>query len=190
MERRRIALPPRVQLSNVIHEIFIEINRLIRAYINTTLYNIGDQNRKLAISANLEKIAQELRDFLIQYYSDEIADHIKADFLAFIDHIKQLIEAYATGDENAVIKTRNELYYLANINARNYAEINRDLNREALQSMLYAFIYSVENQIVGILNQDYAKDIEQYENFNDITYGLADEITYGILRQFYSGETQ
>ncbi len=189
MEHRG-ALPPRVQLSNIIHEIFIEINRLVRGYISTTLFKIGDQSSKAAISANLEKIAQALRNLFIQYYSDEIGNQLKADFLDFIDRIKQLIEAYANRDENAVIRIRNELYFLANTYARNYAVINRYFNKETLQSLFYAYINSVENQVVSILNQDYAKDIEEYGVMNDIGYRLADEITYGLLRQFYSGDTQ
>jgi hypothetical protein len=189
MEHRG-ALPPRVQLSNIIHEIFIEINRLVRGYLSTTLFNIGDQQSKAAISANMENIAQKLREVFNQYDSDYISDRVKADFLNFMDHIEQLVDAYANRDENSVIRIRNELYYLANIFARNLSVISRYFSREALQTLLYGYINSIENQIVSILNQDYAKDIEEYGVMNEIGYRLADEITYGILRQFYSEETQ
>ena len=189
MEHRGV-LPPKVELSNIIHEIFIEINRSVRGYLSTALFKIGDQNSKAAISANFENIAQKLQEVFNQYDSDYIGDRVKADFLNFMDHIEQLIEAYANRDENAVIRIRNELYYLANIFARNLALINRYLNRESLQALFYAYITSIENQIVDILNQDYEKDIEEYGKFNDIAYGLANEFTYGILRQFYSGDTQ
>ncbi len=190
MEHRIAALPPRIQLSNSIHRTWVDIDLLIRGYIVTTLFNIGGQASKDAINANLERIAEELRNLLVQYYNDDIADLMKADFLNFIDHIKQLIEAYANRDEYAVIRNRSELYSLANTYAQNYAVANRYLNRAAIQKLFYELINSVENQIISIQNQDFERDIEEYKAFVDIGFQLADEFAYGILRQFYPGYTQ
>lgn len=190
MEYRIATLPPRIQLSNSIYKIWSDITLLIRGYIFNALFNIGGQTSKDAINANLERTAQELRDFLLQYYSDDIADQMKSDFLNYIDHLKRLIQAYADGDEYAIAQNRNDLYFLANKYSQNYAVINQYFNRDAIQALYYALLNLVENQIISLQNQDFARDIEEYRQFVNIGFQLADEFTYGMLRQFYPGYKQ
>ena len=190
MEYRIAAFHPQIQLSNSIHKFWMDFITLIRDYVITTLFKFGGQESKDAINANLERIAEELRNSLIQSYGDDVADQMKEDFLKLAYYFTQMIEAYAKGDEYAVIQNRNNLYFLANAYAQNYALINRYLNRTAMQTLFYALINSLENQIISLINQDYLRDIEEYKSFVYSGFQLADEFTYGMLRQFYPGYTQ
>ena len=179
-------LPPQVQLSNTIRKIWVDMNRLIRGYIVSVVFNVGGQASKDAINAALERVSQELRSLIIQYYSDDIGNQVQTDFYNFIYHLEQMIEAYSVKDEKAVTQHRNSLYFFANIYAQSYAVINNYLNRATIKALFYELINSVENQIISALDQDFVRDIEEYEAFMNIAYRLADEFTFGFLRQFFN----
>ncbi len=178
-------LPPRVQISNAIREFLVDVNRLTRIYITRTLFRKGEQPSKEAVNARFARAAAELRDLLVQYYGEDISNQIQSDFETYIYYIEQLIDAYATNDETAIVQNRNTLYYLANRFAQTYALANNFLDRDVIQALFYQLIDLVENQIVSIKNEDYARDLEEYDTFMDVSYRLADEFTYGLLRQYF-----
>lgn len=178
-------LPPQVRLSNTIIKIWVDINRLIRGYIVSAIFNVGGQASKDAINADLERVAQELRNLIIQYYSDDIGNQVQADFFNYIYHLEQMIEAYSNNDEKAVSQHRNHLFFFANIYAQSYAVINNYLSRATIETLFYRLVNSVEKQIISAIDQDFVRDIEEYEAFMTIAYRLADEFTYGMLRQFF-----
>jgi hypothetical protein len=185
MEQLVRFLPPQVQLSNAIRRIWVDVNRLTRIYITRTLFNVGAQESKDAVNEGFSRIANELRNQLMQYYGEDIANQVQADFLDYVYHLEQLIDAYANRDEQAVALHRSHLYFLTDKFAQNYAVINNYYDRDVIQALFHEIIYLIENQIVSIMNQDYVRDLEEYDKFMEITYRLADEFVYGILRQYF-----
>ena len=180
-------LPPQVELSNSVREIWVDMIRLIRVYITRTLFNVGVQESKDAVDLRLRRTATELRNLLIPYYGEDAGNQVQANFLEFIYHLEQLIEAYANMDPDAIAQHRAHLQFLASNFSQSYAIINSYYNRTVVQQLFYEFINSVENQVISIMNNDYTADLEEYDRFMSIAYRLADEFIYGILRQsFYS----
>ncbi|MEL7602793.1 MAG: hypothetical protein AAGU77_06510 [Bacillota bacterium] len=185
MEQTVRFLPPQVQLSNAIRRFWVDVNRLIRIYITRTIFNVGVQESKDGVNESFRRIANGLRNLLAQYYGEDVANQVQADFLDYIYHLQQMIEAYADGDEQAIARHRNDLYFLTNRFAQSYAVINNYYDRAVIQALFHELIHLVENQVVSIMNEDYVRDLEEYEKFMDVTYRLADEFVYGILRQFF-----
>lgn len=180
-------LPPQVQLSNSVRELWVDMVRLIRAYITSTLFNVGVQESKDAVDLRLKRTAAQLRELVIQYYGEDVGNQVQENFLNFIYHIERLIDAYGNMDQAAIVQHRMNLQYLANNFSQGYAIINRYYNRAVVQQLLNEFVNSVENQVISIMYNDYSADLEEYDRLMNIAYRLADEFIYGILRQsFYS----
>ena len=132
----------------------------------------------------LNKAVDDLRELLLQYYGEDIANQVHTNFLEFIFELQQMIEAYANRDESAIVQHRNNLFFLANKYAQSFALMSNYYDRNTMQELYYAFISSVENQVISIMNDDYERDLDEYEKFMDVGLRLADEFTYGMLRQF------
>ena len=177
-----------VQISNSIRRFWVDMIRLFRLYITRTLLNLGTPHIKDSISMRLNRAVDELQVLLLQYYGEDIANQVHADFLEFIYHLQKMIEAYASRDENAIVKQRNTLFLLANKYAQSFALMNNYYDKNTIQELYYAFISSVENQVVSIMNEDYERDLDEYEKFMDVGLRLADEFAYGMLRQFIAPE--
>jgi hypothetical protein len=185
MEQPVRFLPPQVRLSNAIRRIWVDVNRLIRIYITRTIFNVGVRESTGAVNESFKRIADELRNLLVQYYGEDIANQVQADFLDYIYHMEQMIDAYANKDEQAVALHRSHLYFLTDKFAQSYAVMNNYYDKDVILALFHELIYLIENQIMSIMNQDYARDLEEYDKFMNITYRLADEFVYGILRQFF-----
>ncbi len=180
-------LPPQVQLSNSVREIWVDMIRLIRVYITRTLFNVGVQESKDAVDLRLKKTAAQLRELLIPYYGEDVGNQVQVNFLDFIYQLERLIDAYGNNDQDAIAQHRMNLQYLANNFSQSYAIINSYYNRAVVQQLFYEFINSVENQVISIIYNDYSADLKEYDRFMNVAYRLADEFIYGILRQsFYS----
>ena len=178
-------LPPQVELSNSVRQMWVDMVRLIRVYITRTLFNVGVHESKDAVDLHLKRTAAELRDLLIPYYGEDVGNQVQENFLDFIYQLEQLIDSYGNKDQHAIVQHRKNLQFLANNFSQSYAIINSYYNRAVVQELFYEFIDSVEKQVISIMNNDYSADLEEYDRFMSIAYRLADEFIYGILRQSY-----
>ena len=178
-------LPPQVQISNEIRKFLVDIDRLARVYIARTLLNVGVQPTKDAVNERFRSAVAEFGNLMLQYYGEDIANQVQKDALTFINHFEQMVDAYANRDEKAVEQSRNALYFLANKYAQSYALVNNFFQKDVILPLFYEWINLAENQIVSILNKDYARELKEYDEFMDVTYRLADEFIYGMLRQFF-----
>lgn len=178
-------LPPQVQISNAIRKFLVDINRLTRIYIARTLLNVGVQPTKDAVNERFRSTVAEFRNLLLEYYGEDISNQVQNDSLTFINHFEQMVDAYAKRDENAIEQSRNALYFLANQYAQRYALINNYFDRNVILALFYEWINLAENQIVSLLNKDYARELKEYDEFMNVTYRMSDEFIYGMLRQFF-----
>lgn len=178
-------LPPQVQLANAIREFLVDVNRLTRVYVARTLLNVGVRPTKAAVNTRLQNAAAKFRNLLVKYYGEDIANQIQTDFMTFINYFEQMVDAYAIHDQDAVAQYSNALYYLADKDAQSYALINNYFDKDVIRTLLYDWIALAQNQIVSIMEGNHERELEEYDQFMDITYRLADEFIYGTLRQFF-----
>ena len=177
-------LPGQVELSNMIRRLWVDNNRCVRTLISRILFDIGGQEGKEAVEIRLAQIASDFGNLFAQYYGEEVGHDIRVNYLRYIDALESLIEAYRDNDLAAATMYRRILYGIADELAREYSQINKYWDMPTLQILLYELINDTEDQIISILAGDYVKDIEEYDAFMEQAYRIADELTYGMLKQF------
>ncbi len=170
-----------VALSNTIRRLWVDNSQWIRAYIYSILYGIGD---RAAIEARLGRVAEGLGIFFEQYYGEEVARKISANYKRYIEELARMAEAYRNGDLALVSTQREVLYDTADELAALYAHVNRFFDQPTIQIMLYELINNIEKEITSILTGNYTQEIEAHDELTDQAYRLADETASGIYRQF------
>lgn len=174
-------LPGQVELSNTIRKLWVDNNRWIRALIISIVFNL--RNRE-AIEVRLEKIADAFAGLFTQYYGQNIGDRVRENYLRYIQNLEMMIEAYRDNNLEGVAQQRQVIYGIADELAQEYSQINRYWDMATMQILLHELLDATESQIMSITSGDFAKDIEECDRFMEQAYRLADELTYGMLRQF------
>jgi hypothetical protein len=105
----------------------------------------------------------------------------------YLDGNIALIEAYRDEDLEAIEKSRNALYDIADELALLFSGVNPHWDRYSAQAVLYKIIYGSEEEILRIKNRDYVKSIQAHDELQALLYEFADELAAGIIRQFGTG---
>lgn len=177
-------LPAQVELSNTIRRIVMDHNRWVRTLISRIIFNIGGQSGRKAAEDRLEQISGKFADFFAEYYGEDFGKKVQENYRSYIQHIELMIEAYRDNNPDAAAEQRSILYGIADEFANLASHINRYWDFATMQIIIRELVNTTEEQILSIVYGDYMQDAEKYDNFMDQAYRLADELTYGILRQF------
>lgn len=178
-------LPSRnVELSNTIRRGWVNTAGWLRNYILSSLYRIQERD---AIVSRLYQSIEEVGAFYTQYYGEAVGDRVKALYENYFKGTAAAIEAYSARDMKAFEKARANLYESADEFAALLSSVNRYLDYTTLQAMFYALVESTENQIIGTATGDYEKEVAAFEQYVQQIYNIADELTYGMIRQMTAG---
>lgn len=175
-------LPSQVELSNTIRRLWVDSNRWIRAFIISIIFNLGNRE---AIEARLGQIADAFAGLFTQYYSQQVGDRVRENYLRYVQNLELMTEAYRDNNLEAVAEQRKVLYGIADELAQEYSRINRYWDMATMQILLHELVDATERQIMSITAGDFVSDIEANDKFMEQAYRLADELTYGMLRQFW-----
>ena len=170
-----------VALSNTIRKLWVDNNQWTRALIHNVML---DQSGQDELVKRVEQNAQDFATIYEQFYGKDSADQIKRLINNDLEGTLRLIRAYKDDDPQAIRSAREALYANANELARFLAGINRYWDMATLQTMLYEIVNLREYETMLIRDKEFAKSIQQHDELMDQGYRLADEITYGILKQF------
>lgn len=177
-------LPAQVELSNTIRRILIDHTRWVRTLVSRIIFHIGGQAGRKAVEERLEQISGRLADLFAEYYGEEFGNKVQETYHNYINHVTQMIEAYRDNNLVSAAEHRRILYGIADEFAQLATHINRYWDFATMQIVIRDLVNTTEAQILSIISADFEQDAEAYDNFMDQAYRLADELTYGILRQF------
>lgn len=170
-----------VALSNATRRLWVDNNQWTRALIQSILYDQGNQEELL------DRIRENAEDFATlfgQFYGEESGRQIGKYISNDLDGMLRLIEAYKADDTQAIRSAREYLYSNASELSRYLARINRYLDMATLEVMLHERLNLAEYEIILLRDQEFAQSIDQHDELMTQGYKLADELSYGILKQF------
>ncbi len=168
-------------LSNAMRRIWVDYATWTTALINAILFGAGDQ---IAIRDRIHNSTEELVSLFSQFYGTETSAKMRPLLIDYGDHLARLIKAYDRKDTVAISDLRKDMYALADEFSRLLSQINPNWDRATLQVMLYEIINSTEDEISRTVAREYEKSIAAYDALLDQIYRFADELTYGLQRQF------
>ncbi|MEM1483806.1 acetylglutamate kinase [Oscillospiraceae bacterium PP1C4] len=170
-----------IQLMNTFRKLWEQHVMWTRSFIISTAADLGD----LALVTerllrNPIDFANELKPFYGAQKAAKFEELLKEHFLI----AAQLVTAAKAGDSKAVNEQRVKWYANADQIAAFLAEINPYWNQKMWQAMLYDHLKMTENEAVSRLTGQYAADIAQYDSIENQALKMADNMSYGIIKQF------
>ena len=174
-------LPNQIELSNYLRSNWVDTTRWLRSLIMSRTMNFGDRE---AIEKRLRRTADETAAFYSQYYGPEVGNRARDIYLGYFQHVEDMIEAYMNSDVSTITKIQQAMYNDASEIATLLSRANRYWDEPTLETLYDAIVNATENQIASLAAGDYEKNVEAYDEYLDQAYRIADETTYGILKQF------
>ena len=168
-------------LSKAVRRLWVDYATWTTALINTILFGTGDQ---AAIRKRINMTTDEFVSLFSQFYGKEAGAKMRALLTKYGEDLARMINAYANRDTVSISDLRQAMYALADEFSRLLSQLNPNLDRATLQIMLYEMINSTEDEIARTLAQEYEKSIVAHDAMLDQVYRIADELTFGLQRQF------
>lgn len=176
-------LPAQVELNNRIRTLLMNHNRWTRVLIGRILFNINSGAQDI-VQQRLSTISGGLNDLFAQYYGKETAQRIQDLYNRYTQAVAAMAHAYRVSDTQGAAEQRILLYSTSDDLAHFAANINRFWDFAIMQTIIRELVNSTEDQIISMMTGNFIEDADQYDNFMDQAARLADELTYGMLRQF------
>ena len=177
-------LPAQVELNNRIRSILMNHNRWIRSLITRIVFNI-DSNAQAIVQQRLDKISNDFEELFAQYYGEETAKRIQELYIRYTQAVAAMAHEYRENDAQGATEQRNILYGTADDISHLASSINRFWDFAIMQSILRELVNTTEDQIISIIGSNFIEDADKYDSFMDQAARLADEMTYGMLKQFH-----
>lgn len=180
MSMQSPAVLNQIAVSNNIRRLWVDNTQWIRALVYSVFYNIGNQD---AILARLNKLANDFGTLFAQYYGEDTGNKVRENYMQYVQEVYSMILAYREDNKALISDERQALYDTADELAAIYARINRYWDEPTMQILLYALVNATENKIQSVDSGDYVREIAAHDEFIEQSYNLADELTYGIIKQ-------
>jgi len=159
----------------------MDITQWLKSLIYSEILNLGNLE---AIKKRLTQTSDEADLFYTLYYGPEVGYSVKLIYQSYYDHVQAMVDAYKENDMTLINQQRNLLYKDADELAKLLSRINRYWDEATLQALLYVFVEYTEKQIENIVKGNYEDEITSYDQYVDQAFTIADELTYGMIRQF------
>jgi hypothetical protein len=169
------------QMNMLIHaqRLWIQFASWMRTFMLNTLEN---SNCLPAVTTRLyEQIPLDLYNVFLVFYGEEIAQQFLNLFSRFIHNTWPMLEAYKSGDQEAINASAVQWYRTADDLATFLAKNNIYWNEDQWKSLLYQYIRSYIQEIIAYLGGDYEQEIAIYENLEDISSRMAGYMARGII---------
>lgn len=173
--------PGQAELSNALRRVWVDYVSWTTALIYTILFGTHDQS---AIEARLKQNAKEYAEIFAQYYGDEAGEQLRALFEQYQEEMTRLIQAHKENDSFGVADHRQALYAIADQVALMLSRLNPYWDQASIQIGVHEITNLFEEEIVHILQQQFDKSIEAYDELLTQAYQTSDMLTNGLQRQF------
>jgi hypothetical protein len=170
-------------LSNALRRVWVDYVSWMTALIYTIMFGTHDQS---AVETRLRQNAEDYAGIFAQFYGDAVGARLRSIFVQFQEEMAQLIQAYKANDITDISDRRQALYALGEELAMVLSQLNPYWDEASLEVGLYEMINQFEDEIVHIIRQEFEQSIEAYDRLLAQAYQTADEMTYGLQRQFRS----
>ena len=171
-----------LQLSNTLRRLWMEHVLWTRFFLISTAFDLPDLQ---AVTNRLLQNPHDFAEVLTSLYGRQKAAQFDK---LFTDHLliaAALVNAAKAGNTAEVEKQRKLWYENAAEIANFLASINPFWNERVWRDLLFEHLEMTENEAVQILRGQYERSIEEYDEIQEEALEMADEMTVGIIRQFF-----
>lgn len=138
------------------------------------------------VITRLLKNATDMGNMIRRLYGDVAAETyatlIKDHLLIAAD----LVKAALAGDQQAVIATDKKWHKNADDIAKFLSSINQFLTEDAVREMFYHHLDLTKQEAVAMINMDYQKDIDVYDEIEKQAREMADTISDAMVKGYPS----
>lgn len=173
--------PRQLDLLNTLRRLWIEHVLWTRMFIESTAFDLDNLD---AVTKRLLRNPADFADVLRPLYGNQVAARFEK---LFTDHLliaADLVNAAKAGDNKKVEEARRQWYMNADEIAEFLGSINPYFNTKLWRNMLNEHLRMTENEAVQILTGKYPESIVQYDAIQKQALDMADDMAYGIMRQF------
>jgi hypothetical protein len=181
-ERRSNGLScKQLQLSNTIRRLWIEHVLWTRFFIVSAVSNLRD------LPFVTQRLLQNPVDFakvLQPFYGRETAKQFERLLTEHLLIAAELVNALIAGKKGRVEELRKKWFVNAKEIAAFLACINPFWSERTWRELLFDHLRMTENEAVLYFNRQFEKSIKEYDAIQAEALEMAEEMTFGIIRQF------
>jgi LysM repeat protein len=152
-----------------------------RLTIISMVFNLPDVE---LVTQRLLRNPTDFEAALLPLYGNQAASKFSELLRAHLVIAADLVKAAKAGDTNAAAQTEKNWYDNAREIAAFLAGINPYWSRQMWEQMMFDHLALVKNEAVFMLNGEFSKGIELYDEMERLAMLMADVMTNGIVKQF------
>ncbi|WP_210364271.1 LysM domain-containing protein [Bacillus sp. REN3] len=128
--------------------------------------------------------ATDMGDVLKPWYGNELGDMYASLIREHLTLAAELVKAALAGNQQAAAEAERKWYANADKISVFLGKINPFLTVEEVRKMFYKHLDLTKTEAVLMINMDYQKDIQVYDEIQKQAIGMSDAITDAIVKQF------
>lgn len=136
------------------------------------------------VQKRLLQNATDLGNCLRPFYGDQIADRYAELIKEHLVIAAELVTAAVNGDAATAEAKEKEWYRNADDIVMFLSSINPCLNKEELRKMFYTHLSLTKDEAVTMIQKNYQKDIEIFDEIEAEALAMSDMIASAIVMQF------
>ncbi|MBM7552140.1 LysM peptidoglycan-binding domain-containing protein [Thalassobacillus pellis] len=180
-QTKKCISPAEMELKSSMRSLWEEHVAWTRMAIISLTFNLPDVDE---VITRLLQNATDMGDALKPLYGDEIGDQfgdlVREHLLIAADLVKAALE----GNQQAAMEAEKKWYANADQIAAFLSTINPYLTEEEVKKMFYTHLDLTKTEAVLMINKEYEKDIQVYDEIEEQALGMSDAITDAIVKQF------
>lgn len=173
--------PKQLRLLNTLRRLWVEHVMWTRSFLVSTTFDLKDLNY---VTKRLLRNPADFANVLRPLYGSQKAMKFENLLTEHLLIAGKLVDAAKAGDTKAAAEQRRKWYDNADDIAAFLSEINPYWSKKTWQSMLYSHLRMTEDEAMQLLTGQYAASIDQYDSIQDQALIMADNMAYGIIKQF------
>ncbi|MFB4169712.1 LysM domain-containing protein [Virgibacillus sp. JSM 102003] len=136
------------------------------------------------VIARLLQNATDMGDAIRPYYGDRLADIYANLIKEHLIFAADLVKAAVAGDQEAAMTAEQKWYANADEIARFWSSVNPYLSEKGVRDMFYQHLDLTKQEAVFMINMDYQKDIQIYDEIEEQALAMSDAISTAVVKQF------
>lgn len=141
-----------------------------------------------AILERLKESPDEIAEVFAKFYSQAMVNQLKTLLQEHVQLTGELMKALRDGESERAEQLEQEWHQNADRIARMLSSANADYNYEQLAQMLNMHLDLMKRQMTTDLNNQYEEFVTATDENNAHLMELADELTEGLIKQFYQSQ--
>lgn len=141
-----------------------------------------------AILERLKESPDEIAEVFAKFYSQVMVNQLKTLLQEHVQLTGELMKALRDGESERAEQVEQEWHQNADRIARMLSSANVDYNYEQLAQMLNMHLDLMKRQMTTDLNNQYEEFVTATDENSEHLMELADELTEGLIKQFYQAQ--